>query len=415
MKHKNKNNFIKNPTENAANEDIKIEPQNISEYALNIPEDEIWTYQVEGLSVPHIRKPYTHYRLRQIVFSSVIIVAIILSCYFSIRAVQSDTFKYNTLKNGTYEFVKFSNTGSIKNITVNYVTDIVYDKNDNNAVTSFSLIEDTSKPITHLHEYAFNCDEKLETITIGENVTHIDGKSIYTCKNLKNIYVDDNNPNYCDIDGVLYNKDKTEIICYPINHDTYLHEKFGYKEKITADKPDYEKYKNDVLTYVLPSTVEKIGQLCFNYSALVDVYLPEGLKTIETLGFFRSTALNGIFTYKTDKVITNTQFISKESFKEIYFSLPEGLEYIGSDAFSYNQAMDYVYIPSSVTYIGHHAFWETVYKKDGNICGVSEINVENDKDTFESQTKLGNQWRPSYDYMLFKKAINVIYSAQRTQ
>ena len=42
------------------------------------------------------------------------------------------------------------------------------------------------------------------------------------------IYVDDDNPNYCDIDGVLYNKDMTEIICYPIDHDRYLRLQNGY-------------------------------------------------------------------------------------------------------------------------------------------------------------------------------------------
>ena len=36
--------------------------------------------------------------------------------------------------------------------------------------------------------------------------------------------------------------------------------------------------------------------------------------------------------------------------------LPEGLEYIGSDALSYNQEMGYLYIPASVTYIDDAAF-----------------------------------------------------------
>ena len=31
---------------------------------LNIPEDEIWTYQVDGLAAPHINKPYKHYNTK---------------------------------------------------------------------------------------------------------------------------------------------------------------------------------------------------------------------------------------------------------------------------------------------------------------------------------------------------------------
>ena len=31
---------------------------------LDIPEDEIWTYQVPGLAAPHINKPYKYYTLK---------------------------------------------------------------------------------------------------------------------------------------------------------------------------------------------------------------------------------------------------------------------------------------------------------------------------------------------------------------
>lgn len=36
---------------------------------LEIPEDEIWTYQVEGLAAPHIGKPYKAFTLKKIVFT----------------------------------------------------------------------------------------------------------------------------------------------------------------------------------------------------------------------------------------------------------------------------------------------------------------------------------------------------------
>ena len=31
---------------------------------LDIPEDEIWTYQVPGLAAPHVNKPYKYYNLK---------------------------------------------------------------------------------------------------------------------------------------------------------------------------------------------------------------------------------------------------------------------------------------------------------------------------------------------------------------
>ena len=46
---------------------------------LDIPEDEIWTYQVDGLAAPHINKPYKHYGLKKAIFVLVILIAVSLS------------------------------------------------------------------------------------------------------------------------------------------------------------------------------------------------------------------------------------------------------------------------------------------------------------------------------------------------
>ena len=142
------------------------------------------------------------------------------------------------------------------------------------------------------------------------------------------------------------------------------------------------------------------------------VYIPEGVTVIETLGFFEIPLLENVYSYKPAADVTDSHFTSQEALGEIYNSLPEGLEYIGSDAFSYNQAMNYVFVPASVKYIGHHAFWDTVYKDGDTLKGVTEINVAVSKEEFDS-VETGDNWRPQYDYMLFKKSIDVVYGAER--
>ena len=143
---------------------------------------------------------------------------------------------------------------------------------------------------------------------------------------------------------------------------------------------------------------------------------------METLSVFKlhepkdewgnTPSLENIYTYKTNNVISDTSCKAKDSFSEIYLSLPEGLEYIGSDSLSYNQAMSYIYIPSSVTYIGHHAFWDDVYKEDNQLKGISVINVAASEAEFDN-VEVGDQWRPQYDYMLFKKSVDVNYGVER--
>ncbi len=386
----------------------------------DIPENEIWTFQVPGLAEPHIGKPIKNYTLKKIIFVLVILVSVSLSIYFSVLALQNDTFEYTEIENG-YEFSKFSNTGYIDSLEIDYVSDVEYIAGNNDPATNFRIVKDESKPIVSVRKFTLNCDDKIKTIKIGANVEFIDTKAFYSCWALQTIEVDENNPNYCDVDGVLYNKDKTAILCYPCDHDEYLRQKYGYERELYKDEVTSE-YERDVQTYVVPSSVVKLDEMCFNYANLRAIYLPEGLKTIETLAVFKlhervdqwstTPSLYNISSYKADDV-TDTHFTTEEALGEVYVSLPEGLEYIGSDAFSYNQALTYVYIPASVTHIGHHAFWDTVYKEDGELKGVSVVNVALSSGDFTAKTTVGDDWLPKYDYLLFKKTIDVAYSAQR--
>ena len=386
---------------------------------LNIPEDEIWTYQVPGLAAPHVNKPYKHYNLKKALFVIVIVVAVSLSIYFSVLALQNDTFDYTETEIGI-EFSKFSNTGYITELEIDYVSDIEYTPGNDDPATNFKVVKDTSKPVKSVRQFTLNCDDKITKISIGADVEYVDAKAFYSCWALQNIEVDENNPNYCDVDGVLYNKDKTEILCYPCDHDQYLRQKYGYEKELYRDEvtPEYER---DIQIYVVPSSVTKIGEMCFNYANLRKIYLPEGLKTIETLAVFKlheridewSThpSLENVYTYTAENV-ADTHFTNEAQLGEVYISLPEGLEYIGSDAFSYNQNLSYVYIPESVKHIGHHAFWDTVYKEDGNLKGVTVMNVAVSEEDF-SKLEVGDNWIPQYDYMLFKKNIDIKYRCER--
>ena len=349
---------------------------------LYIPEDEIWTYRIDGLQEPRIGMAHTHSAAKKAAVVVSLLIAIGLSIFFSVQAIRNDTFEYKQLENG-WQLTKYSNPGEVTELSIDCVDG------------------DPEKPITSLREYFLNCDEKLLTVHIGASVTDIDSKSFYSCWHLQAITVDESNPNYCDIDGVLYTKDKREVICYPIDRDQYLRDKFGYAEELWPDSEGYsEDYVRDVQTYRLPAETKIIGKLAFNYSNLAVIYLPEGLETIESMAFFRNESLRNIYTGTGDTV---------------YPSLPDSVTYIGSDAFSYDQALTYMFIPKSVTYIGHHAFWGTVYKAGGNLAGVTELNVEADEQSFRQNTEIGDQWTPKYDYMLFSKSVPIIYGAERTE
>lgn len=365
----------------------------IKELHLQIKDEEVWTYKIPGLAAPRIGKPIKYKLLKEIAIVTIIVVAVALAIYFSVAAVQKDTFEFKNLDIGV-ELSKFNNTGYITELTIDYQAELRYQEENSDPNTNFYFVKDESKPIVQIREYAFNCDEKLSVITIGAHVKAIDGKSFYTCNALERIEVDEGNPYYCDVDGVLFTKDKTEIICYPIKHSNYLAKVKGYVED---DKSSME-YINDILSYTIPSSVTKIGKLCFNYTDLVNIYIPEGVKIMESMSFFRANSLKNIFSYNQEG---------------IYNSLPEGIEYVGSDALSYCQSLSYLFIPKSVSYIGHHAFWDTVYKENGELKGINCVNVAREEKDFKKNVDKGDQWRPKYDFLLFKKSVVIYYGAER--
>ena len=396
-------------------QEAKEERATAPEYTLDIPDDEIWTYQIEGLQAPHINQPFKNAKRNKIIVVIVLLIAIGCSIYLSVRAVHSDTYKYKDLGDGTYELVKFSNPGDIIDITIDYVVDPETGE------------KDTSKPISVINEYAFNCDEILNSISFGKDIKEIDGKSIYSCWWVQNVWIDDENPYYCDLDGVIYTKDLTEVVFYPNDHDKYLRAKLGYDnllddqgqpmEELWGTTERYDEaflaeYNKQIRTYVIPSTVTKIGQLAFAYSNITDLYIPEGVKTMESMAVFKNTVLLNVYSYTTDEPIKDVTYKAIDSMSTVYNSLPEGLEYIGSDCFYYCRGLSYMYLPKSVTYIGHHAFWDAVYEENDELKGITQINTGATEEEFSS-VETGDQWRPQYDYKLFKKSVDVNYGAER--
>lgn len=442
------------------------------EYTLDIPEDEIWTYQIEGLQAPSVGKSYDNALVKKIVVIAVILFAIGLSIFFSVNALKTTEFKYEEVDGG-YELVTYSNPGNVREVTIDYVDG------------------DVTKPVVSLHDYAFNCDGAIEKVHIGKDVKYIDGKTFYSCWNIQYVDIDDDNPYYCDVDGVVYNKDMTKIIFYPTDYDRTLRINNGYAHLVwecescgrqydpavgdeeggiapgtlPEDMPDdyacpgnngkkcnsrgneyywayhsdlteddgttemwelwgttelydeafYEEYNLKTRTYVLPSTVTEIGQLAFAYSNITELYVPEGLKVIGPQAIFKNEILRNIYTYKCDAPITDTFYTAIASMTQVYDSLPDGLEEIGSDAFYHLRGLDYMYIPSSVTKIGHHLMWEAVYKDENTneLMGITEVNVALSEDEFKSQVERGEKWIPEYNNGLFSKKAPVNYGAER--
>lgn len=101
---------------------------------------------------------------------------------------------------------------------------------------------------------------RIENIAIGKGLQHFGKDAFYDIFYLKNITVSPENEHFCDIDGVLFNKDVTTLYYRPANVGA--------------------------TSYTVPVTVKRIASYSFIYSDLLQsLELPNGLEVIEEGAF----------------------------------------------------------------------------------------------------------------------------------
>ncbi len=116
-------------------------------------------------------------------------------------------------------------------------------------------------------------EQTLTNVYFGDNVKIEDGFFLYN--SIKEFFVSGNNPYLTVQDGVLFNKDKTKLICYPKGKsgDTYVIPD-GVKE--IAHKAFYATKLKTLNT----NQVESIGQYCIDTTKIENYIFGEQLKSI---------------------------------------------------------------------------------------------------------------------------------------
>ena len=180
-------------------------------------------------------------------------------------------------------------------------------------------------PVTGIGFWTFWGDDIYE-LTIPKNVVEINKNMFESGAGLEEFIVDEENPRFYTIDGVLFDHEKNELYLFP-------------KGKMS-----------DV--YELPEEITGIGSGAFcDCSNIKEMVIPENCLTIEDLAFADCKELQKI-------------------------TIAEGLQSIGEKAFANCIHLEDFTIPASVNEIGEQAF--------ANLKTVTEFTVVSENEVYAS-------------------------------
>ena len=253
---------------------------------------------------------------------------------------------------------------------------------------------DIPNSVTTIAQQAFlNC-KSLRSIRIGKGVTSFGQQVFEFTDSLKAIYVDAENPNYCDIDSVLFTKDQTTLLQYPVGRLSTSYEIPGSVTSIgdyafwygvnlksviipnSVNSIGYEAFHEctHLSSIIIPDNVSSIGEYAFwNCFSLTSVTVPSSVTSVGGSSFLSvpnvvysgtltnapwgARSLNGYvedwLVYDSSKK-TNLLACSAAATGEI--AIPEGVTKIENDAFARCQEVTAVSLPNSLNTIGEYAF-----------------------------------------------------------
>ncbi len=105
---------------------------------------------------------------------------------------------------------------------------------------------------------------------------------------IERVNVDQNNPNFASVDGVLYNKDKTEIYYYPVTREG----KFEVPNGVVNLHNAFARSKLSEI--ILPDSVKNIGGGFYRCSNLKSIVIPEGVDYLDEYVFARCDNLQDV-------------------------------------------------------------------------------------------------------------------------
>lgn len=184
--------------------------------------------------------------------------------------------------------------------------------------------------VTAIGKWAFNWCLNLTEIAVPAGVTNIGVSAFTACVSLANITVDAMNPVYSTLDGVLFSKDQTTLMYYPLNRNR---------------------------NYTVPNSVTSIADAAFEgHSKLAEVTMGDSVTNIGMNAFYSCEQLTNVVLGDGVATIGDQAFLGCRNLTNV--AMGNSVTSLGQGVFWLCSSLQSLLLPDSVINVGSYAFAE---------------------------------------------------------
>lgn len=288
--------------------------------------------------------------------------------FYGCTTITKVTFGSGVESIGEYSFANCSNlTQVIMNNGLKSIGSYAFYNCD--GLTTVSIPDS----VTKLNNYSFYDCSGLTAITIPDSVVEIGNYTFYQCYNLESITVSPNNANYASETGILYNKEKTQVVHIP----KLISGEIVIPAGITKiDMYMFNGCKN-ITKVTLPETIQYISRCAFeDCTNLESINIPNGVKSIYDQAFKNCTSLKTLSLPATLENIDTTVLDGCSNLESITVA-NDNQNYSSESGILYNKAKTEInYVPKMIS--GEIVIPDAVlsiYNKFGGCSKITQLTI----------------------------------------